>query len=119
MNTNSEIGKIFAKYTLLLAILYAIQYLMEYGLRFYKLSETISNSNILKMSFIGIGVVIVGNLITLWFVLKDKKEFQIENRYLGILTFCFRPLGVCILLIQIIMKNKENEIEEDTAIDSN
>jgi hypothetical protein len=116
MNQKMALRKLFAKYAMLLALLYGFQYAIQYGISYYRISESLNNYDRIWLQAIPVIIVIVGNLITLWFVYKDKRRFQIENRYLEILTVCFRPIGVCILLIQVILKNREEISEKEIFV---
>jgi hypothetical protein len=109
MNFNSETNKVIVKYALLLTILYAVQLSVSYLMMLYP--KPTDNVEILLKSAIPLFVVIIGNLLAMYFVMKDKKKFQIQNRYLAISTLCFRPVGVCILLIQIVLESKRASVE--------
>ena len=110
MNLNSETNKVIVKYALLLTVLYAVQLSVSYLMTFLYLKPANNIERLLK-SVIPFLVVIIGNVIAMYFVIKDKKQFQIQNRYLSILTLCFRPVGVCILLIQIVLESREASVE--------
>ena len=113
MNQKTAFVKLFTKYAIILSLLYFFQYIVQYVLAYYRIAVSSNYSDLLWLSAIQGIVVIVGNLITFWFVYKDKRHFQIENRYLEILTLCFRPLGVCILLIQVVLVKREEKFEID------
>jgi len=112
MKDKSELVKLISKYAMLLIILYAMQFLIQYIIRFFVQPLGVSNINRLWLAGITIGIVIIGNVVAMFFVMKDKQKYQIENRYLEILTLCFRPVGVCVLLIQMVLENK-TEITEN------
>lgn len=110
MNLNSETNKVIVKYALLLTVLSAVQLSLSY-LIIFLYPKPANNVERLLTSAITLLVVIIGNIIAMLFVMKDKKQFQIQNRYLELLTFFFCPVGVCILLIQIIGENRR-EVED-------
>lgn len=95
---------LIVKYALLLTIIYAVQMMLRY---FYKfaLHELANNFQNLLKSFVPFIMAVVGNLIALYFVLKDKNRFNLKNKYLGWLTFFYCPVGVCVLLIHVIIGN--------------
>ena len=60
-------------------------------------------SNILKMLLL--------NLAALLFVRADIRKYQLESRYIGLLTFLFRPLGICLFLISLILQTRDEKVE--------
>jgi len=110
MRTYSELMKLLTKYALLLAIVYAIEVISRYVFYTFFKPENGAGLNTLNgQLFFVLGI--IGNLVVMLFVMKDKRRFMIKNRFLEILTFFYRPLGVCILLIQVILETKKEEVE--------
>lgn len=97
----TETNQVIVKYALLLTILYAVQLLVNYSLKIGMENPTNNIESTVKL-LVSLLFVMVGNGIAVLFVMKDKKKFQIKNRYLVLLTFFFCPVGVCVLLIHII-----------------
>lgn len=110
MILKSEKNQVIIKYALLLAIIYAVQMVVNYSFKLVPKELANNIENLLKAR-IPLLVVIIGNLIAMYFVIKDTKRFQVKNKYLGWLTFFYCPVGVCILHIHIILESGEKVTE--------
>ena len=106
MILKSEKHQVIIKYALLLAIIYAVPMVVSYSFKLIPKGLANNIEDLLK-SVIPLLVVIVGNLIAMYFVIKDSKRFQIQNKYLSWLTLFYCPVGVCILLIHIVLESDD------------
>ena len=108
MNKYQQFSMLISKYALMLIVLYLVQYGFD---RFYNiyLREIIFENRHSGWDFIiPWGSVVLLNLVAAYVVASDMKKYQLKAPYLTFLTLVFRPLGICLLLITLII-NKEQE----------
>jgi len=110
MILKSEKNQVIIKYALLLTIIYAVQMVVSYSFKLVPKQPANNIENLVKNS-IPFLMVIIGNLIAMYFVIKDVRRFQVKNKYLGWLTFIYCPVGVCILLIHFVLESGDKETE--------
>mgnify|MGYP006310357687 CR=1 FL=1 len=112
MKKSIEIEKLIIKYAILLAIIYALQYALLFFLNSGFELKTLSNDAPV-LSFIPQFITLLFSFVTLFFIWKDSRRMQIKNKYLLLLTLLFRPLGVCIFLLEAALHNSVGVVENE------
>jgi len=109
MNKHQEVSRLISKYALIMIVLYGIHDVFQYFLPFY-LKEVLSGSeNSFWYPFIVWGFNLILNLVVASFVASDLKKYQPKSKYLILLTILYRPIGVCLMLISLVVQKDGKE----------
>ena len=111
MKSKLEITKIIAKYALIMIIFYLLETGVNYAYRYIINLPSIEIPQILWLSWIPIGMVIL-NIIAAIIVGKDIRNHQLKTNYLIVLTLVFRPLGICLFLISSINQIGNEDVHQ-------
>lgn len=107
MSKSQLLSGLIRKYALILVILYLIHYGFQHLFGFYLKDALFDDKNSVWSVFLIWGLEIILNLVAAFFVASDVKKYQPKSKYLILLTIVYRPLGVCLLLISLVLKADE------------
>lgn len=114
MNKYLKLNGLIHKYALILIVLYLIQYGFHHFFTFYLKGMFFDNQKSIWIPFVMWGFDLILNLVAALAVASDVKKYQPKSKYLILLTIVYRPLGVCLLLISLVLNvDQEHESIEN------
>lgn len=103
---------------MLLFVLYILDLALHYWLKQWKPDENGYSFYSLMLSIMPTAIYLVMNIIIAIFVAKDIRKYGIGEKFLIILTIFYRPLGVCLLLIAMIL-HKNSSVASTITLQKN
>lgn len=107
MNNKQQVSGLIRKYALVMIGTYLIHFGFQALNNFYLKEAFYENRNSVWIPVMMLSSGLILNLVAALFVASDVRKYQPKSKYLILLTIVYRPLGVCLLLISLVLKSDE------------